>query len=91
MHFKHEMIGFLAKYSQKLRIKWNFELTVFELTVPDLYNKIRDVLLCQILKNKIMFILLFICDRASIAQSVRVSTAHYARVRVPKILEIVSR
>ena len=27
----------LAKISQKLRIKWNFELTVFELTVPDLY------------------------------------------------------
>ena len=22
---------------QKLRIKWHFELTVFELTVPDLY------------------------------------------------------
>ena len=27
----------LAKISQKLRIKWNFELTVFESTVPDLY------------------------------------------------------
>ena len=27
----------LAKISKKLRIKWNFELTVFELTVPDLY------------------------------------------------------
>ena len=27
----------LAKISQKLRIKWNFELTVFELSVPDLY------------------------------------------------------
>ena len=27
----------LAKYLQQLRIKWNFELTVFELTVPDLY------------------------------------------------------
>ena len=26
-----------AKYSKKLRIKWNFKLTVFELTVPDLY------------------------------------------------------
>ena len=26
-----------AKISKKLRIKWNFELTVFELTVPDLY------------------------------------------------------
>ena len=27
----------LAKISKKLRIKWNFELTVFELSVPDLY------------------------------------------------------
>ena len=27
----------MAKFSKKLRIKWNFELTVFELTVPDLY------------------------------------------------------
>ena len=27
----------VAKISKKLRIKWNFELTVFELTVPDLY------------------------------------------------------
>ena len=27
----------LAKISKRLRIKWNFELTVFELTVPDLY------------------------------------------------------
>ena len=26
----------LAKISKKLRIKWNFELTIFELTVPDL-------------------------------------------------------
>ena len=24
--------------SQKLRIKWNFELTVFELIVPDVYQ-----------------------------------------------------
>ena len=31
VHFKHEMIG------KKLWIKWNFELTVFELSVPDLY------------------------------------------------------
>ena len=37
MHFKHEMIGNLAKISKKLQIKWNFELTVFELSVPDLY------------------------------------------------------
>ena len=26
----------LAKISKKLRIKWNFELTMFELSVPDL-------------------------------------------------------
>ena len=26
----------VAKISEKLQIKWNFELTVFELTVPDL-------------------------------------------------------
>ena len=30
------MIG-IWQISEKLRIKWNFELTVFELTVPDLY------------------------------------------------------
>ena len=35
VHFKHDRN--LAKISKKLRIKWNFELTVFELTVPDLY------------------------------------------------------
>ena len=34
MHFKHEMIN---KNPRKLRIKWNFELTVFKLTGPDLY------------------------------------------------------
>ena len=27
----------LAKISKKLRIKWDFELTMFELSVPDLY------------------------------------------------------
>ena len=26
------------KISQKLQINWNFELTVFELTIPDLYD-----------------------------------------------------
>ena len=31
----------LEKISQKLRIKWNFELTVFELTFPDLYLIVR--------------------------------------------------
>ena len=30
------IIIIIAKISKKLRIKWNFELTVFELTVPDL-------------------------------------------------------
>ena len=28
----------MEKSSPKLRIKWNFELTVFELAVPDLYS-----------------------------------------------------
>ena len=27
----------VPKISQRLGIKWNFELTMFELTVPDLY------------------------------------------------------
>ena len=33
------MIGILLNIHNNLRIKWNFELTVFELTVPDLYSK----------------------------------------------------
>ena len=32
MHFKHEMIGIWQRFQR------NFELTVFELTVPDLYQ-----------------------------------------------------
>ena len=32
----------MAKISQKLRIKWNFELTVFKLTVPDLYKGFKN-------------------------------------------------
>ena len=31
------MIEIWQKISKKLQIKWNFELTVVELTVPDLY------------------------------------------------------
>ena len=31
----------------KLRIKWNFELTVFELTVPDLYSNPIEFLQCK--------------------------------------------
>ena len=31
MHFKHEMIGIWQRFNR------NFELTVFELSVPDLY------------------------------------------------------
>ena len=38
------MIGLLPKFQKRLRIKWNFELTVFELTVPDLY---RDHIYCM--------------------------------------------
>ena len=41
LHFKHEMIEILQKISKKLRIKWNFELTMFELTVPGLYVLLR--------------------------------------------------
>ena len=38
VHFKHEMIEKLfTEISLKIRIKWNFELTVFELPVPNLY------------------------------------------------------
>ena len=33
VHVKHEMI---ENISQKLRIKWNFELTVFELSMFEL-------------------------------------------------------
>ena len=52
VHFKHEMIGFLPKFSKKLRIKWNFELTVFELTVPDLYYvTLRDHLSFSIIRS----------------------------------------
>ena len=40
MHFKHEMIGIWQKISKKLQIKWNFELTVFELSIPDLYKPV---------------------------------------------------
>ena len=40
MHFKHEMIGkHFTEISQKLWIKWNLELTVFELTVHNLYHE----------------------------------------------------
>ena len=35
--FNIEKIGVVFKTWSKLRIKWNFELTVFELAVPDLY------------------------------------------------------
>ena len=33
MHYKHEMIGICQRFQR------NFEFTVFELTVPDLYVK----------------------------------------------------
>ena len=36
--FNIEKIGVVFKTWSKLRIKWNFELTVFELAVPDLYS-----------------------------------------------------
>ena len=34
VHFKHEMIGIWQRFQR------NFKLTVFELTMPDLYNVI---------------------------------------------------
>ena len=36
--FNIEKIGVVFKTWSKLRIKWNFELTVFELAMPDLYK-----------------------------------------------------
>ena len=39
MHFKHEMIGIWQRFQRNFEFKWNFELTVFELTVPDLYRQ----------------------------------------------------
>ena len=39
MHFKRKMIGIWQRFNRNFElIKWNFELTVFELTVPDLYD-----------------------------------------------------
>ena len=35
MHFKHEMIGIWQKFQRNFELSG--ELTVFELTVPDLY------------------------------------------------------
>ena len=49
MHFKHEIDRNLAKNWKKLRIKWNFELTVFELTVPDLYIESNSIRVFQII------------------------------------------
>ena len=36
-----------GKNSKKLQIKWNFELTIFELTVPNLYIVIIDSNICR--------------------------------------------
>ena len=38
----------IANISQKLRIKWNFELTVIESTVPDLYLVISNAICLHI-------------------------------------------
>ena len=45
----------MAKISKKLRIKWNFELTVFELTVPDLYFNFK-ILIAQCEYNANQFL-----------------------------------
>ena len=36
VHFKHEMIGFLPNIHSNFELSGTSELTVFELTVPDL-------------------------------------------------------
>ena len=36
--FKHEMIGIWQRFQRNFELKWNFELTMFELSVPDLYQ-----------------------------------------------------
>ena len=46
VHFKHEMIGIWQRFQR------NFELTVFELTVPDLY--VNEGPLLQDKKNYIL-------------------------------------
>ena len=38
VHFKHEMIGMWQRFDRNFEFKWNFELTVFGLTVPDMYQ-----------------------------------------------------
>ena len=44
VHYKHEMIGIRQRFHRNFELseKWNFELTVFELTVPDLYKQMRE-------------------------------------------------
>ena len=37
MHFKHEMIGLLPNIPSNFELNGTSKLTVFELTVPDLY------------------------------------------------------
>ena len=36
--FKHEIIGFLPKFQRNLELKLNFELTMFELSISNLYK-----------------------------------------------------
>ena len=38
VHFKHEMIGTWQWSHRNFKQKWNFELTMFELSVADLYD-----------------------------------------------------
>ena len=38
MHFKHEIISIWQSVGQNSQLSANFELTVFELAVPDLYQ-----------------------------------------------------
>ena len=41
INFKHEMIGIWQRFQR------DFELTVFELTVPDLYTFLLEQSVCQ--------------------------------------------
>ena len=57
--FNIEKIGVVFKTWSKLRIKWNFELTVFELAVPDLYML---MMVCA----PLLIILLVVCQYMSV-------------------------
>ena len=74
MHFKHEMIGIWQRFHRNFKLSGTFELSMFELTVPDLYigsrttsgnDNMRSLFLQTLLKNYIIHC----CKRASIMVS----------------------